>query len=329
MKKTILTTVIAFFTITFLVIGCSKSGTSTSPSNTDETTLQAKVTQNAEDQTNIQNDDDARANDATAAAETVPGFGLNSVNNNAHFGTFGITDTISIDSTTSKWFIIDKTPFKSKIARIVLRYRGIREALTGYIKKGKITVELINGKKWTDVGAILKETDSVYITFNGKTRFYSGERIVTNVSGGFYNLNQLPNPFVYKIRAYGNVTFEDGTMRTYWIKRINTFTKTSPYTFTIAGDTTVNSNVCTIGGTTRFGDNFLIQAPQAISANAVCGYGKPTAGIRILSYYSEPITITYGVDASGNQVATGDCAKGFKINWTKLNGQQGSVIIDY
>jgi len=43
MKKTILTTVIAFFTIAFLVIGCSKSGTSTSPSNTDEVTLQAKI----------------------------------------------------------------------------------------------------------------------------------------------------------------------------------------------------------------------------------------------------------------------------------------------
>ena len=328
MKKTILTTVIAFFTIAFLVIGCSKSGTSTSPSNTDETTLQAKVTQNAEDQTNIQNDDDARANDATAAAETVPGFGLNSVNNNAHFGTFGITDTISIDSTTFKWFIIDKTPFKSKIARIILRYRGIREALTGYIKKGKITVELINGKKWTDAGAILRETDSVYVTYKGITRFYAGERRVTNVSGGYFNVNAAPNPFVYTMHSYGSVTFENGTQRTYWITRKNTFTKSSPYSFSITGDTTLNSVSCTIGGTTRYGENFLVQAPQPIVSNNNCGYDAPTFGQRIVTYGTESVTITYGVDETGTQIASG-CAYGFKINWTKLSGATGTAVIPY
>ena len=328
MKKTILTTVIAFFTIAFLVIGCSKSGTSTSPSNTDEATLQAKVTQNSEDQTNIQNDDDARANDATTAAETVPGFGLNAVNNSAHFGTFGADTTVINDSTSFSWFIIDKTPFKSKIPRIILRYKGIKESQTGYKKVGIITVDLINGKKWTDTGAILRETDSVYITYNGKTRFYNCVRFVTNVSGGYYNISQKPNPFVYTMHAYGSITFEDGTQRTYWITRRNSFNKSNPFTFSVAGDTTINSNSCTIGGVTRYGANFLVQAPEAISSNLVCGYVNPTLGERILAYGTEAVTITYGVDDTGTPITNG-CAYGFKINWTKLSGQQGTVVISY
>jgi len=138
----------------------------------------------------------------------------------------------------------------------------------------------------------------------------------------------LPNPFVYKIQVNGSVTFEDGTQRTYWIRRENTFNKTSPYTFTIAGDTTVNSNPCTIGGTTRYGDNFLVQAPEAISSNLVCSYGEPTSGERILTYGTEAVTITYGVDDTGTPITSG-CAYGFKINWTKLSGQQGTAVISY
>jgi len=328
MKKTILTTVIAFFTIAFLVIGCSKSGTSTSPSNTDEATLQAKVTQNSEDQTNIQNDDDQIDNDANKAAEIVPGFGALSVNNFTHISTFGADSTSTFDSTYFPLFIIDKSPFKLKLARLIIRYRGIMDS-TGYTKVGTDTVELIAGKKWTDIGAKLKETHNVSITYNGKTRVYSGERIVTNISGGYYNLFRSPNPFIYTMHAYGKVTFEDGAMRDYWITRKNTFNKTSPFTFSIAADTAVNLDSCTIGGTTRFGDNFLVQAPQAISSNLLYGSGRPTLGIRILTYATiPPVTVTYGVDANGNQVI-GKRPYGYKINWTKLNGQQGSVIIAY
>ena len=325
MKKTILTSAIAFIAAAFLVIGCNKSNTS-SPSTADENGLQSKVTQNAQDQANIQNDEDAKANDATTATETVPAFG-NLTGNISHIATFGVTDSVFLDSTTSRWFIIDKTPFKLKIPRIVLWYRGLMDS-SGFVKRGKITVQLINGKKWTDVGAELKETDSVYVTFNGKTRFYACDRYITNVSGGYKGINTLPNPFIYTMHAYGSVTFDDGSQRTYWVTRKNTFTKTAPYTFSVAGDTTINSVACTIGGTTRYGENFLVQAPQAIASNLYCGYFNPTSGIRILTFRKEPVTITYGVDAAGNQVTSG-CAYGYKINWTKLNGNVGTAVIAY
>ena len=200
------------------------------------------------------------------------------------------------------------------------------------MKRGTITVELVNGKKWTDVGAVLEETDSVYLTYNGKTRFYTGTRFVTNVSGGSYSvLNLVVNPFVYTMHAYGSVTYEDSTVRTctYWISRRNTFNKSIPYTFTSDGDTTINGSLCTIGGTTRFGDKFLVQSPQAISANGSCGFDNPTSGIRILTSAGESVTVTYGVDALGNQVSGGTCAYGFMINWTKLSGLKGTAIISY
>jgi hypothetical protein len=327
MKKTILTSVIAFSTIAVLVIGCSKNNTS-SPSGTDEIALQSKVTQVTDDQTSIQNDDDSKANDAISATETAPGFGVNAIHKPGNIGTFGTPgDSATIDSTSFAWFIIDKSAFAQKIARIVLRYRGIADP-SGYIKSGTITIDLINGKKWTDTGAILQETDSVTVTYNGKTRIYNCVRYVTNVSGGYYNVANLPSPFIYTMHAYGTVTFDNGSQRSYWITRRNTFTKTSPYAFTIAGDTTINSNVCTIGGVTRYGDNFLVQAPVAISSNQVCGYGNPTSGERIITYGTEPITVTFGVDATGTPITSG-CAYGFKINWTKLSGATGTAVISY
>lgn len=278
----------------------------------------------------MQNDDDAIANDATASAELTPGFGLYSTGPSTGYTTLGVTDTLYIDSTSLPGIIIDKRAFKFKLPRIILWYRGIWDVSTGYLKKGKITIEIINGKKWTEAGAILKETDSVTITRGTKTRVYVGTRIVTNVSGG--SLHTLtPNPFIYTMHAYHTVTFDNGSQRTCWIARRTTFDKQT-YTFITTGDTSINGSLCTIGGKTRFGNEFLVQSPQPIVASFSCGFANPTAGIRIHTSLhpsnSEVVTITFGVDATGAQVTSG-CAWGFKVNWLKLNGKQGTALIQY
>ncbi len=320
MKKAVLTTSIACFIILFIVIGCSKNSTSSTPSTADETTLQTTVTQNAADQNNIQNDDDAISNDATAATETVPGFGTNATCNTSKIATFGATDSTSVPGTR-----IDTNFVRIRIPRIILWYRGILDA-SGFIKKGKITVELIKGKRWTDTGAILKETDSVTITRNGNTRIYEGVRYVTNVSGGSYYKGPT-NPFVYTMHKSGTVTFENGTVRSFWVARKNTFNKRT-YTFTSDGDTTINGSLCSIGGITRFDFPFLVQSPQTYVSNAICGFDRPTEGIRIHTSHNQEVTLTFGVDTSGTQITSG-CAYGYKINWTKLNGQKGTAVISY
>ena len=320
MKKAVLTTSIACFIVLFLVIGCSKNSTSSTPSTADETALQTTVTQNASDQNNIQTDDDAIANDATAATETVPGFGINAASNNLKITTFGATDSSSVPGIK-----IDTSFVRLRIPRIVLLYRGIAD-ISGIIKKGKITVELIKGKRWTDTGAILKETDSVTITRNGNTRIYDGVRYVTNVSGGSYYKGPT-NPFVYTMHKSGTVTFENGTVRSFWVARKNTFNKQT-LTFTSDGDTTVNGSLCSIGGITRFGNPFLVQSPQTYVSNYGCGFDRPTAGIRVHISNGQLVTVTFGVDTAGTQTTSG-CAYGYKVNWTKLSGQKGTAVISY
>ena len=315
----------------FLIISCKKTSNSTSPSTTDEIALQTTATTNAEDQSDLQNDDDAIAGDATSAAELSPGFGTFSAGNYATIGTFGITDTTYIDSTSLPGILIDKLAFRLKIPRIILKYKGWKDLTTGYIKTGKITMEIINSKKWVDAGAILKETYNVTITRGNKTRNYTGTRYVTNVSGG-YRFIGLPNTSVYTMHAYDTVTFDNGSQRVCWVTRKNSFNKQA-LIFTTGGDSTINGSLCTIGGTTRFGKSFLVQAPQDIISSKDCGFDNPISGVRIhtsstSSNSKQMVTITFGVDSLGNPITQG-CAWGYKVNWLKLNGNQGTVTIKY
>jgi len=326
MKKAIFSTSIACLAILFLVIGCKKSDTMSTPTAAEEAVLAVQVSQTSSDQTIIENDNDAIATDATKATETVPGFNSST----KVTGLFGAPADSTKDSASYRWFVIDRSPIARGFKRMLLRYLGLRED-NGLTKQGYITIELIKGTKWTDSGAVLKETDSVSITYrDGKTRIYQNTRYVTNVSGGYYNIKNKINPFVYTMHSSGSVTFENGTMRTYWIARRNTFSKTPPYPFTTDGDTTYNGSKCTIGGTTRFGTSFWVESPQAISSSTQFGYSAPTTGIRKLNNSGvSPVTLTFGVDSTGNQVAAGIQPYGYKISWTKLNGQSGIKIIAY
>ncbi len=328
MKKAVLTTSIACFSVLILVVGCKKSDTTSTPTTIQETALSAQVSQSAVDQTTIENDNDAIATDATKATETVPAFN-SSTKVTGLFGAPSGVDSTK-DSTSYKWFIIDRSPIARGFKRMVLRYLGLWEN-NRVMKQGYITIELIKGTKWTDTGAILKETDSVSLTYrDGKTRIYQNTRFVTNVSGGFYNLKNQTNPFIYTMHATGSVIFDNGTQRTYWIARRNTFSKTAPYPFTTNGDTTYMGTLCSIGGTTRYGASFWVESPQAISSSAQFGYTSPTQGKRKLNYTGvATVTLTFGVDTTGNQVATGIQPYGYKVDWTKLNGKQGSAIIAY
>ncbi|MFP5042176.1 hypothetical protein [Parasediminibacterium sp. JCM 36343] len=316
MKKVMLISGVAIAAILFTISGCKKNDTATAPSVADETTLQTNVSANAADQTNVQNDDDAIANDASRASDAVAPFDATTVSGGA-----------TSDSSTVAGAVIDKSPLKQGVKKFFIRYIGANGF--GVTKSGKVTVELINGSKWTDKGAVLKETlDSVQINYNGKTRIYNGTRYVTNVSGGYMYTGILINPNIYTVHAYGTVTFEDNSTRTYWAARKNTFNKTTA-TFTSSGDTTVNGDTCTIGGTSRFNKPFLVKAPQTYVASFDCNYFRnPIAGVRTYVSDGRNVTITFGVDVSGNQVTSG-CAYGYNITWTKLNGQSKTITIKY
>ncbi len=342
MKKVILTTSIACAIFLFTVIGCKKSGDTIA---TTDTSLQSAVTQNAIDQATLQNDDDAIANDVTKAVETVPKFALVAAQTCLHIGTFGADsfpprpgDSLHFppkdslhtpppfDSMSCPGIVIDRNPIIKGLRRIILHFRGMRDGF-GMQKKGTVTVTLLNATRWDTIGAVLQEKDSLTVTGrDGKTRTYVSVRLVTNKSGG--SLNSLaPSIFSFSVHTTGTITYSDGTVHSYWIYRVNTFNKLTKL-FSIAGDSTVNNVLTTMGGSSRLGKTFIVNAPIAITADSACGYNRPKVGIRTLISEKDTVGITYGVDGTGTPIKSG-CADFYKVNWTKLNGQKGTLVLPY
>jgi len=311
MKKALFSTVFTFIVLFFSLIGCKKNDTN------DETSLQATITTNSADQSNIQSDDDAVAYDATVAADKVANFNATAIG------------TSQLDSTSISGGVLDKSPLANGAKRLFVRYG--RPHL-GSIKGGKVTIELVNGTKWSDSGAIIRVTfDTVKIIVNGKTRIYQGVRYITNVSGGNLYGNSFIGTHVYKVHAYGSVTFEDNSVRNYWITRKNGFIINSltDISFTSEGDTTIAGDKYTMGGDTRFGKAFTVKdSQQYVSTKSCSNYTHPSKGIRTYTSDNRSYTITFGVNALGNQVTSG-CADYYKLSWTRYNGQNATAIISY
>lgn len=310
MKKTVLIPSVLILIVLMSVSSCKKSDNNDSSSG-DETTLQTTVTANSADQTSVQNDNDvfsgdvARATDFQSSFTAVPGY-----------------DSIVNDVST-----IERTSLTASARRFRIRYNN--RPFNGITRSGKITVELLNGANWGDAGAMIKQTfDTVKITYsNGKTRTYNGVRYVTNLNGGYW-YSGTPDSVAHRIRFYGSVMYDNGATKNFWIARLNSYVK-STKTFYSDGDSTISGNKYSQGGVSRFGSDYLVQAPQTYKADSTCGFSKPYSGKRIYVADNRDVTITFGVDASGNQVAVGNCAFGYKIEWVRFNKLKGTAVIAY
>lgn len=202
----------------------------------------------------------------------------------------------------------------------------------GKIRGGTIRAKLVTGDLWKDAGSVLLVTFTNYQVEHiatGTEFKYNGTKTYTNLTGGLIR-TLAQNPTVsHKVRGSMAVTFEDGTQRTWWIARKNTYDANGGNTrLTVEGDTTISNNVCTIGGINRLGHDFLLQAPSALIVLQGCGWDRPVAGVRTHTYNGRTVTLTFGVDAQGAP-AGGSCAYGYKIEWTRLNGDIGSAVIAY
>lgn len=207
------------------------------------------------------------------------------------------------------------------------------------IRSGNIVAKLITGNRWSDVGAVLQLTFTnfaVTYTSTNQTFTYNGTKTIKNVNGGLVrNLGPGSPSVVHKVRGNLSVTFEDGTQRTWWITRRNTYSFNNGFELVSAGDTLMaNPDTIlalipyTVGGVTRYGADFKYRAPIDIVTTSACGWDKPVQGQRILLYNDRGVTVTLGVDAMGNP-AGGACAYGYKVEWTRLNGQLASAVIAY
>lgn len=200
-------------------------------------------------------------------------------------------------------------------------------------RSGSIKFHIPVGTRWTDAGTTITMTFQSYKVTrlaDNKSLTFAGTKYFTNVNGGLIkNLTDGGTAVVHKIRGNVNITFDDNSVRTWYISRKRTAQITSGVTtLAIEGDSTVSGVAGTdIVGVNRANNPFttVIVSPvvfsSACSNNAISGQVTHKGLVR-------EITVTFGVDQLGNAV-TGTCPYGFKANWTNLKGDAKQVVENY
>ena len=222
--------------------------------------------------------------------------------------------------------IDDSTLISEK--KIVITYNGLNASGTRN-RVGQVTVQLVNGSKWSDPGAILKVVYSGLVVTHistGKSIKFNGFHTILNIDGGRAFVDSLVQ---HAIRGQMTVAFDNGASRTWNVARKRLIRHIDlVYSVEVRGDTTLAgmSNIV-IWGVNRGGNAFYTQIQQPIQWSSLCPLG-PLSGVKIHKGIKREITATFGVDQSGVSV-NGDCPYGFKIEWVNIRNVSKKVVIGY
>lgn len=204
-------------------------------------------------------------------------------------------------------------------------------------RSGSILLEITPGQKWKDEGTTIKATFNAFKVTrisDGKSITLNGTKSITNVNGGLLK-DQIPGDIIlHRIRGNLNITFDNGTIRTWTVARRETFTLTGTvHQVKVEGDTSLKEGTMTyndivVFGTNRMGKPFKAAITTPIIANSTCEFTDPIQGVKVHKGLERELTITFGVDAKGEPVTNG-CAYGFKVDWDNARGQHKTVIAEY
>lgn len=311
-------TMIFFISLSLSVTSCKKKDDTTALDTASE--VSNSIQAGDESQANTSMDqamDDA--NSALSGSVTFAG------------GRLSATDAVSICGAS-----VDTTQHSQGI--MTINFDGTTNC-NGKIRAGQIVVQVLNfanGARWRDTGAVATVTFNNYkvtkVSTN-KSATFNGVHSITNITGGLVRkLGQsgTPNPIVHKVRSSNmSITFDDGTVRSWQVARKRTFSVSgTSYSLKVEGDTTIDSHSnAVVWGTNRAGNTFTTIIETAIIASNDCNW-EPTAGVKKHFVNGKTVTVTLGVDQSGNAVTSG-CAYGYKVEWVKSNGQAGSSVRAY
>jgi hypothetical protein len=222
--------------------------------------------------------------------------------------------------------------------QITITYNGTNCALNR-TRKGSITITWPIGQLWRDSGAVVTVTfNSLAITrlLDNKTITLNGTHTYTNVSGG--SLIDLPNApagssITHTITSSNmQVTFDNGTQRTWSVDRQRVFTYNGGYVITTTGlYTSGSTSGISEWGTDRFGNAFTVSIIQPRVITEACSW-QMTAGEVALTNTAGVTTVTYGLNASG---AASSCPVGngtyyFELSFTPAaNGKTYTFILPY
>ena len=301
------------FRLTFLVLaiiglslsGCKKDKNS---DNTDATSLQ----QLAGDEETMESAMDESMND---------------VNNYLSGGNLKSTSMVPCNAT------VDSTAVVNDTITIFITYNGVNCSGTRY-RAGRVEIKKQVGTLWFQEGATVsvKHINFLIAKTANNTKFITlnGIKIYKNISGGLiWQLGNGINTIVHRTYGHLNITFNDGTSKTWNIARQKTYSGVAPYNLTLSSDgfgvADGYENLVT-WGVNRQGENFYTQILESVTRNQVCNW-DPSAGIKKHSIPADnkSATITFGYDEN-NQPIGNECPSKYKVDWQK-NNKSGTVYL--
>lgn len=228
---------------------------------------------------------------------------------------------------------IDSTAVANDTITIYITYNGLNCNGTRY-RTGKVEIRKQVGQHWYEQGAtvIVKHINfTITKVSNQKTITLNGVKVYKNVSGGV--IWQLGNQFsaiVHRVRGHVNVTFEDGTTKTWNVARQKTFTGTAPNNLILTTDgfgMVGEYYNLVVWGVNRQGENFYTQILQPVVHRQVCNW-DPVSGIKnhAIPDDNKSATLTFGFDSNNQPVTGEDCPTKYKVDWQK-NNQSGTVYL--
>jgi hypothetical protein len=251
---------------------------------------------------------------------------MNEVNNVLSGGNLKSTNQRPCNAT------IDSTAVVNDTITIYITYNGVN-CMGNRFRSGKVEIRKHIGTHWFQQGAtvivkhidfkITKMKDQKMITLNGV-------KVFQNVTGGL--IWQLGTEFytiVYKTSGNVNITFPDGTTKTWNIARQNTFAGSLPDNLSLTSDgfgAADGYENLVAWGINRHGENFYTQIIQPVTRCQNCSW-DPLSGIKKHSIPadSKSATLTFGFD-SNNQPVENECPTKYKVDWQKKN-KSGTIFL--
>lgn len=298
---------------TLFFTSCKKSNTD-SDSNIDEN---QKVTVHTDDQSRFSGDMDAVVNDENTAIESTAAFS----GRGTEIATTLCNANVTLDSSGGN-------------RTLTIVYSGGQCVGTNRKIEGTVTLSIPLSQHFADEGAVVTATYSnlkITRVSDNKSMTFNGSHTLTNVTGGrLFQLSSL-GTIIHDLNSSGmQVTFDDGSTRTWMVSRRRTYTYDAGIVLTVTGTHTegTTQNVSE-WGTTRFGTAFVTAISQPVVVKQNCDFRVVSGQVSHTRMIAE-VVVTFGLNAAGEPQTT--CPTGtyyYKIVWTGSNGNVYTAIAPY
>ncbi|MFA6152240.1 MAG: hypothetical protein WC716_13020 [Chitinophagaceae bacterium] len=217
--------------------------------------------------------------------------------------------------------------------RITITYDSSASCHPKFVRSGKVIITIPLSVRWKDAGAVVTTTfDKVKITRvkDGKYWILNGNHTIKNVSGGLLKSLSSTGTIKHEIGSTGiNITFDDGTTRSWKVAKQRTFTYSSGIVISTIGIHSDGSRSdIAEWGINRKARSFTRAITSPMVMRQDCDF-RLVSGATLHTNPAWNATVTFGLDASGAATACPGASGTYyyKIVWTKAGGTTSKTII--